>query len=92
MTTPEDAKDLFAVAQAAFTPGGGAPNNDDVKRLNELFVSALQSIDAPGGVVDLSDILLSDDDHKVKQGGDKTLKYMEAPIDNSIVVNANNGV
>ena len=66
MTTPEDAKDLFAEAQAAFTPVVGAPNDDDVKRLNKVFVNALQSIDVPGGAVNLSDILLSDDDHKAK--------------------------
>ena len=52
MTTPEDVKYLFAVALAAFTPVVGAPNDDDVKRLNEAFVNALQSIDVPGGAVD----------------------------------------
>ena len=41
MTNPEDAKDLFAEAQAAFTPVVGAPN-DNVKRLNKAFVNVLQ--------------------------------------------------
>ena len=63
MTTPEVSKDLFAEAQAAFTPIVGAQNDDDVKRLNEAFINALQSIDAPGGTIDLSDILLSDTNH-----------------------------
>ena len=72
MTTPKDAKDLFAEAQAAFTPVVGAPNDYDVKRLNEEFINALQSIDVPGGEVNLSDILLTDEDHKAKHGGDKT--------------------
>ena len=35
MTTPEDAKYLFAEAQTDFAPVVGAPNNDDAKRLNE---------------------------------------------------------
>ena len=52
MTTPEDAKELFAEAQASFTPIVGAPNDDDVKRLNEAFVNALQLIDVPGGAVE----------------------------------------
>ena len=42
MNTPEDAKYLFAEAQAALTPVVGAPNNNDVKRLNEAFINALQ--------------------------------------------------
>ena len=73
MTTPKDAKDIFAEAQAAFTPVAGAPNNDDVKRLNKAFINALKSIDVPSGVVNMSDILLTDEDHKSKYGGDKTL-------------------
>ena len=59
MTTPKVAKDLFAEAQAAFTPVIGAPNNDNVKRLNEAFINALQSINVPGGTIELSDILLT---------------------------------
>ena len=58
MATPEDAKYLFVEAQAAFAPVVGAPNDDDGKRLNKAFVNALQSIDVPGGAIDLSDILL----------------------------------
>ena len=80
MTTPDDVKYLFAEAQAAFTPVVGAPNDDDVKRLNEAFVNSLQSIDVPGGAVDLSDILLSDDNHKAKHGGDTKFELMEAPL------------
>ena len=66
MTTPKDAKDLFAEAQVAFTPVVTAPNNKDVKRLNEAFINSLKLIDVPGGAVDLSDILLTDKDHKAK--------------------------
>ena len=76
MTTPKEAKDLFAEAQAAFTPVVGAPNEDDVKCLNEAFINALQSIDVPGGAVNLVDIILTDEDHKAKHGGDKTFKRM----------------
>ena len=79
MTTPKDAKDLFAEAQAAFAPVVGAPNDDDVKRLNKAFVNALQSIDVPGGAVDLSDILLSDENHKPKHG-DTPFECMEVPL------------
>ena len=60
-----------------------------------MFVNALQSIDVPGGAVDLSGILLLDKDHKAKHGGDKTFKRMEVPLqayDNSIAVDANNAV
>ena len=94
-TTPEDAKDIFAEAQAACTPVVGAPNDDNVKRLNEAFINALQSIDVPGGAVDLSGILLSDEDHKAKHGGDKTFKRMEVPLqayNYSIAADANNAV
>ena len=82
-------------AQAAFSPVVGAPNDDDVKRLNEAFVNALHSIDVPGGAVDLSDILLSDNDHKAKHGVDATFEHMEVPLqayNDSIVANANNAV
>ena len=41
MTTPEVAKDLFAEGQAAVTCIVGAPNGDDVKQLNEVFINAL---------------------------------------------------
>ena len=61
MTTPKVAKDLFAEPQAAFTPVVGAPNDDDSKRLNEAFINALQSIDVPGGTIELSNILLTDE-------------------------------
>ena len=73
MTTPKDTKDLFAEAQAAIAPVVGAPNDDDVKHLNKAFVNALQSIDVPGCAVDISDIVLLDDDHKAKHG-DRTFE------------------
>ena len=95
MTTPEDAKYLFAEAQAAFTPVVGAPNDNDVKRLNEAFINALQSIDVPGGAVDLFEIILSDDDQKAKHGGDTTFERMDAPLqayDDSIAADAINAV
>ena len=76
MTIPKDAKDLFVEAQAAFAPVVGAPNDDDVKRLNEAFVNALQPIKVPGGAVDLSEIILSGDDHKSKHG-ETTFENME---------------
>ena len=68
MTTPKDAKDLFAEAQSDFAPVVGVPNDDDVKRLNKAFVNALHLINVPGGAVNLSDILLSNDDRKAKHG------------------------
>ena len=95
MTTPEDAKYLFAEAQTAFTPVVCASNDDDVKRLNEAFINALQSINVPGGAVDLSEILLLDDDHKAKHGGNKKFECMEVPLqsyDNIITADANNAV
>ena len=95
MTTPKDAKYLFAEAQAAFTPVVRAPNNDDGKRLNKAFINALQSIDVPDVAVGLSDILLTDEDHKAKHGGDKTFECMEVPLqayDDSIAADANNAV
>ena len=79
MTTPEDAKDLFAEAQASFFPVVGAPNNDDGKPLYEAFVNTLQLIDVPGGEVDLYDILLSNDDRKVNHLG-STSDRMETPL------------
>ena len=95
MTTPEVAKDLFAETQSAFTPVIGAPNDNDVKRLNEAFINALQSIDVPGGAIDLSDILITDDIHKAKHGDGSTFACMEVPLpayDNSIAADANNAV
>ena len=95
MTTPEVAKDLFAEAQAAFTPVVGAPNDDNVKRLNEAFINTLQSIDDPGGAVDLSNILLTDEEHKAKHGDGSTFARMEVPLpdyDDSIVTDAKNAV
>ena len=76
MITPKDAKDLFAEAQAAFTPVIGAPNDDNVKRLNEAFINALQSINVHGGAVDLSAIFLTDEKHKAKHSGGATFKRM----------------
>ena len=59
MATSEVAKDLFKEVQAAFTPIVRAPNDNDVKRLNEAFTNALQLIDVSGGAIDLFDLLLS---------------------------------
>ena len=95
MTTPEVAKDIFTGAQAAFTPVVGRLNDDDVKRLNEAFINALQSIDVPGGAIDLSDILLTDEEHKANHGDGSTFARMEVPLpgcDNSIAADANNAV
>ena len=95
MTTPEDAKDLFAEAQAAFTPVVGVPNDNDVKGLNEAFINALKSINVPGGAIDLSNILLTDEDHNAKHVCDKTFERMEVSLqayNDSIAADANNSV
>ena len=95
MKTTEVAKDLFTEAQAAFTPVVGAPNNDNVKRLAEAFINSLQSIDVPGGAIDLSDLLLSDTDHEAKHGVGLTFNRMAIPLpayDDSIATNSNNAV
>ena len=95
MTTPEVAKYLFAEDQAAFTPVVGAPNDDNVKCLNEAFINALQSIDIPSSAVDLSDILLTDEDHKANHRGNLTFERMEVPLqayDDSIATDTNNAV
>ena len=68
MTTPETAKDILEGVQAAFPLIVGAPNDDDVKRLTEAFINALQSIDVPGGAIDLSDLLLTEEEHAAKHG------------------------
>ena len=94
MATPEDAKDLFAEAQADFAPVVGTPNDDNFKRLYEAFVNALQSIDVPGVKVDLSDILLSDKSHKTNHAG-RTFYHMETPLksyDDGISGDATNAV
>ena len=95
MTTPEVAKDLFAEAQAAFTPVVVALNDDDGKRLNKAFINTLQSIDVPGCAVNLSDILLADKEHKAKHGNGSTFARMEVlfpAYNNSIAADANNAV
>ena len=95
MTTPKVAKDLFKEVQAAFRPIVGAPNDDDVKRLTEAFIKALQSIDIPSGAIDLSDLLLSDVEHETKHGDGKTFEHMAVPLpsyDESIASDATNAV
>ena len=95
MTTPEDAKYIFVEAQAAFTPVVGAPNDNNVKCLNKAFINALQLIDVPGGMADLSDILHMDEDPKAKHGSDKTFGRMEVLLqayDDSIAADAKNAV
>ena len=95
MTTPEVAKELFKEVQAAFPPIVGSPNDDNVKRLTEAFINALQSIDVPGGTIDLSDLLLSDVEHETKHGDSKTFERMAVPLpayDDSIASDATNAV
>ena len=93
MTTPEVAKYPFKEVQAAFPPIVGSPNDDDFKRLTEAFINALQSIDVPGGVINLSDLLLSDVKHETKHGDSNTFERMAVPIpayDNSIASDTTN--
>ena len=95
MTTPEVPKDLFKEAQAAFTPIVGALNDDDVKRLTKAFINALQSIDVPGGAIDLSNLLLSDAYHEDRHGVGSTFERMAIPLpayDGSIASDATNAV
>ena len=95
MTTLEVAKDLFMEAQAAFTPIVGAPNDDDVKRLTEAFINALQSNDVPGGAIDLFNLLLSDTDQEAKHGVGSTFERMAIPLrayNDSIAADATNAV
>ena len=95
MTTTEVAKDIFKEVQSAFPHIVGPPNDDDVKHLTEAFINALQSIDVPGGAINLSDLLLSEDDHEEKHGVGSTFKRMSTPLppyDNSIASNATNAV
>ena len=95
MTTPEVAKCLYAEAQAAFTPVVGAPNDDDVKRLNEAFINALQSIDVPVGAINLFGILLTDDKNEAKHCAGLTFERMVIPLpayNDSIAADANNAV
>ena len=73
-------KDLFTEAQTAFTLIVGAPNNNDVKRLTEAFINSLQSIVVPGGGIDLSNLLLSDTDHKAKHNVSTTSERMAIPL------------
>ena len=95
MTTPKVAKYLFKEVHASFTPIFGAPNDDDVKRLTEAFINALQLIDVPGGAIDLSDLLLSDVEHETKHGDGKTFKRMAVLLpayNDSIASDATNAV
>ena len=95
MTTLETAKDIFKEVQSAFPPIVGAPNDDDVKRLTEAFTNAIQSIDVPGGAIDLSDLLLTDEEHEAKHGDGALFEKMSAPLptyDDSIASDATNAV
>ena len=80
MTTPKVAKILFKEAQATFTPIVSAPSDDDVTRLTEAFINALQSIDVPGGAIDLSDLLLSGADHEDRHGVSSAFERMTVPL------------
>ena len=95
MTPPEFAKDIFKEVQAAFPQIVGAPNDDDVKRLTEAFINALQLIDVPGGAIELSDLLLLDGDHEEKHGVGSVFERMSVslpPYDDSIASDATNAV
>ena len=95
MTTPEVSKDLFKEVQAAFAPIVGAPNDNDVKSLTEAFINVLQAIDVPGCAIDLSNLLLSEAEHKDKHGVGSTFKRMtiHLPVyDNIIASDATNAV
>ena len=95
MTTPKFAKDIFKEVQAAFPQIVGAPNDDDVKRVTEAFINALQSIDVPGGAIDLSDLLLSNDEHEEKHGVGSVFERTSVPLppyDYSIASDATNAV
>ena len=68
---------------------------EDVKRLNEAFINAFQPFDVPGGAIELSDILLTDEEHKAKYGEGSTFARMEVPLpayDDSIPADANSSV
>ena len=95
MTTPKVARDLFKEVQAALPPIVGAPNDDDVKRLTEAFINALQLIDVPDGAIDLYDLLLLDAEHETKHGVGATFERMAIPLpdyDNIIAPDATNAV
>ena len=95
MTTPEVSKDIFKEVQAAFAPIFGAPNDDDVKRLTKAFINALQSIDVPGGAINLSNLLLSNAYHEDRHGVGSTFEQMAVPIpayDDSISSDDTNAV
>ena len=86
MTTPRGRKRSLLGG-----PGGLLPRR---WRLNKEFFNALQLINVPGGAVDLSNILFSNNYHKAKHRN-MTLKRMEAPLqayDNSVAADANNAV
>ena len=95
MTTPEVSKELFKEVKSVFAPTVRAPNDDNVKRLTKAFINALQSIDVPGGAIDLSDLLLLDAEHEDKHGVGSTFERMDIPIlayDDSITSDATNAV
>ena len=83
------------MAQAAFTPIFNTLNDDNIKRLTEAFINALQSIDVPGGAIDLSGLLISDADHKDKNGVGSTFERMAIPLPtyyDNIASNATNSI
>ena len=72
-----------------------APNDDDFKRLNEAFINFLQSINVPGGTINLSGILLSDTNHEAKNRVGLMFERMAIPLptyDDIIATDSNNAV
>ena len=80
MTSPEDAKTLFADATADFPAITGSPTDDDVKNITEVLKNLLQSIDIPGGSDSLSGLLDDDADYRAEYGHsfDRLLQVMSA--------------
>ena len=64
MTTPKEAKILFANAMADFPAITGSPTDNDVKKIREVLTNILQSIDVSGSAYSLSDLLDDDGDYQ----------------------------
>ena len=68
MTSPEDAKTLFADATADFSTITGSPTGDNVKYITEVLTNLLQSINVPGGKDSLLGLLDDDAQYQTKWG------------------------